>query len=98
MVKELQSLCLDIRVLDNMGEEIELREEDDDDMVYTAGNETFITDENEVLSSGYAIDPDSVDSDVSALSEIIGLTGSDDDDDDIGFEEEFVFDPSDDEE
>jgi len=90
LVKELQSLCLDVRVLDNMGEEIELRDEDEDDMVYTAG-ETFITDESEVLSSGFAIDPDSVDSDVSALSEIIGLSGGDDE-----FEEEFVFEPSDD--
>ena len=81
LVKELQSLCLDVRVLDDQGEEIELREEDEDDLVYTAGNESFITDEREVLSSGYAIDPDSLDSDVSALSQIIGL-GSDDEDDD----------------
>ena len=94
LVKELQSLCLDVRVLDDHGDEIELRDEEDDDLVYTAGNETFVTDENEVLSSGYAIDPDSVDSDVSALSQIIGLTGDDDD----SFEEEYVFEPSDDEE
>jgi len=93
LVKELQSLCLDIRVLDNQGEEIELRDEEDDDMVYVSGNETFVTDENEVLSSGYAIDPDSVDSDVSALSQIIGLSEDDEGDD---YEEEFVFEPSDD--
>ncbi len=92
LVKELQSLCLDIRVLDNMGEEIELRDEDDEEMVYVSGNENFVTDENEVLSSGFAIDPDSLDSDVSALSQIIGL-GDDDSDD---FAEEFVFEPSDD--
>ena len=82
LVKELQSLCLDVRVLDDQGEEIELREDDDDDLVYTAGNETFVTDENEVLSSGYAIDPDSLDSDVSALSQIIGLSDDDNDEDD----------------
>jgi len=93
LVKELQSLCLDIRVLDIQGEEIELRDEEDDDMVYVSGNETFVTDENEVLSSGYAIDPDSVDSDVSALSQIIGLSEDDEGDD---YEEEFVFEPSDD--
>ncbi len=86
LVKELQSLCLDIRVLDEQGEEIELREEDEDDMVYAAGNENFVTDENEVLSSGYAIDPDSLDSDVSALSQIIGLGGDEDDNDDLVFE------------
>ena len=82
LVKELQSLCLDVRVLDDQGEEIELRDDDDDDLVYTAGNENFVTDENEVLSSGYAIDPDSLDSDVSALSQIIGLSDDDGDADD----------------
>ena len=85
LVKELQSLCLDVRVLDEQGEEIELREEDDDDIVYTAG-ENFVTDENEVLSSGYAIDPDSLDSDVSALSQIIGLSGDEDSNDDMAFD------------
>ena len=30
LVKELQALCLDIRVLDNLGQEIELREQDED--------------------------------------------------------------------
>ncbi|MBQ3356829.1 MAG: DNA-directed RNA polymerase subunit beta [Oscillospiraceae bacterium] len=82
LVKELQSLCLDVRVLDDQGEEIELREEDEDDeVVYTAGNETYVTDENEVLSSGFDIDPDSetdsLDSGLSKISQIIG--GSDDD-------------------
>ena len=94
LVKELQSLCLDVRVLDDQGEEIELREDDDDDTVYTSG-ENFVTDENEVLSSGYAIDPDSLDSDVSALSHIIGLDDEDDDSleaDDLG---DLVFDEGD---
>ena len=31
LVKELQSLCLDIKVLDENGDEIELKEDDDDD-------------------------------------------------------------------
>ena len=61
LVKELQALCLDVRVLDDQGEEIELREDDDDDeIVYTdSGRENLVTDENEVLSSGYGIDADS---------------------------------------
>ena len=80
LVKELQSLCLDIRVLDAHGEEIELREDDEDDVVYTGGNETLVTDENEVLSSGYAIDPDSENLDT--LSQIVGLTDDEDEDDD----------------
>ena len=87
LVKELQSLCLDVRVLDDQGEEIELREEDEDDIVYTAGNDNYITDENEVLSSGFAIDPDSLDSDVSALSQIIGLTDDESDDTDEAFDD-----------
>ncbi len=92
LVKELQSLCLDVRVLDAQGEEIELREEDEDDVVYAAG-ENFVTDENEVLSSGYAIDPDSeeVSNGMSALSQIFGL-GDDDgeaeeDDTDYSFDD-----------
>ena len=35
LVKELQSLCLDVRVLDAQGEEIELKDEDEDDEVAT---------------------------------------------------------------
>ena len=101
LVKELQSLCLDIRVLDDQGEEIELREDEDDDLVYTAG-ENFVTDENEVLSSGYAIDPDSLDSDgedddMSALSKLIGLS-DDDDDDKMDDTEAFEFFDAEDEE
>ncbi|MBQ4566175.1 MAG: DNA-directed RNA polymerase subunit beta, partial [Oscillospiraceae bacterium] len=83
LVKELQSLCLDVRVLDDQGEEIELREEDEDDLVYAAG-ENYITDENEVLSSGFAVDPDSLDNDVNTLSQLIGL-GDDEDDTDDAF-------------
>ena len=76
LVKELQALCLDIRILDENGEEIELKDDDDDDdVVYNAGNENFVTNENEVLSSGYnPVEPeDSLDSDVSALSKILGV-------------------------
>ena len=90
LVKELQSLCLDIRVLDDQGEEIELRDDDEDDVVYTAGNENFVTDENEVLSSGYGIDPDSVDDD--ELSKLIGDLTDDDEEDEEDFEDELSFD------
>ena len=88
LVKELQSLCLDVRVLDEQGEEIELREDEDDDVVFTAG-EKMVTDENEVLSSGFAVDPDSLDGEVSALSHIIGLDGDDEDStEEDGFEDD----------
>ncbi len=63
LVKELQSLCLDIRVLDEQGNEIELKDDDDDDdVVYASGDETYVTDEEEVFGSGFNIDEDSPES------------------------------------
>ena len=60
MVKELQALCLDVRVLDEQGNEIELREDDEDDenIVYATDNEEVVVDTNEVLDSGFNIDAD----------------------------------------
>ncbi len=56
LVKELQSLCLDVRVLDETGAEIELKDEDDDDVVYATDDEIYVTDEQEVFNSGYSED------------------------------------------
>ena len=95
LVKELQALCLDVRVLDDQGEEIELREDDDDDeIVYTdSGRENLVTDENEVLSSGYGIDADSeAKQGLDALEKIIGI---DDDEDEEDPEPECPYDISD---
>ena len=61
LVKELQALCLDIRVLDENGNEIELKEDDDDDeIVYSADseNETVVGSADEVLEAGFVIDED----------------------------------------
>ena len=61
LVKELQALCLDIRVLDESGNEIELKdEEDDDEIVYSADTDSdvVIGDTQEVLDSGFVIDED----------------------------------------
>jgi len=61
LVKELQALCLDIRVLDDQGNEIELKDEDDDEEILYAhdmGN-TLVGDADEVLDSGFVIDEDS---------------------------------------
>ena len=58
LVKELQSLCLDIRVLDEQGEEIELHDDDDDDVVYSSGAnaETYVAeDDSTIEGSGYRI-------------------------------------------
>ena len=60
LVKELQALCLDIRVLDEQGNEIELKEEEDDDeIVYTEHETQLVGTADEVLSSGFVIDEDS---------------------------------------
>ena len=60
LVKELQALCLDIRVLDEAGNEIELKEEeDDDDIIYTEHEAELVATADEVLSSGFVIDEDS---------------------------------------
>jgi len=48
LVKELQSLCLDIKVLNAAGEEIELREEDEEELVY-AGGRTFSDEDLELF-------------------------------------------------
>ena len=73
LVKELQSLCLDIRVLDENGNEIELRDEEDEDTGYVPDhNETYVTDHNEVLNAGYALDEDQPDDGVmDVLAEIV---------------------------
>jgi len=60
LVKELQALCLDIRVLDEHGNEIELKDEDDDDeIIYTEHETQLVGTADEVLSSGFVIDEDS---------------------------------------
>jgi len=66
LVKELQSLCLDIRVLDKNGDEIELINEDDEDgypLLTAHANdvegESYIAEEEELEDGGYVIeDPD----------------------------------------
>ena len=71
LVKELQSLCLDIRVMDENGNEIELKEdEDDDEIVYSSDDSAYVTDENEVLDSGYNVDPDGPEDSMDVLSDL----------------------------
>ena len=61
LVKELQALCLDVRVLDEQGNEIELKdEEDEDEIVYTEHeSELVVGSTEEVLEAGFVIDEDS---------------------------------------
>ena len=72
LVMELQSLFLDIRVLDKNGDEIELKEDDDDDTtVYTSeSKETYVVDDdNTINSEGYAIEDENGDAIVNAVEE-----------------------------
>ena len=62
LVKELQSLCLDVRVLDEQGSEIELVDDEDDDAPYNGHNEVYVTDDAEVHDAGFEIEhPDEAD-------------------------------------
>ena len=60
LVKELQALCLDIRVLDEKGNEIELKEEEDDEEILYAHDmgKTVVGEAEDVLNSGFGIDTD----------------------------------------
>jgi len=55
LVKELQSLCLDIRVLDKDGMEIELKD-DEDDFIPDMKDEFFASDDGEIEASGFSIE------------------------------------------
>ena len=58
LVKELQSLCLDIRVLDKDGNEIELKDDDEDEFVPKMRDDMFETfdSDTDIESEGYSIE------------------------------------------
>ena len=56
LVKELRSLCLDIRVLDENGEEIELKDDDDDDFIPEMKDELYQADDSEIEEGGFTIE------------------------------------------
>ena len=64
LVKELQSLCLDIKVLDKNGEEIELKDDDDEMTTFNLSRmdadrddrEEYVADDNAFEESGFAIE------------------------------------------
>ena len=61
LVKELQSLCLDIKILGENGEEVDLKDDDDDDSIYGAGGKTLPEDEitmDDDLPNGKDVDAD----------------------------------------
>ena len=61
LVKELQSLCLDVKILDEDGNEADLRDDDDDDSIYGAGGKALPEDEitmDDDLPGGKNVDAD----------------------------------------
>ncbi|MCD8254626.1 MAG: DNA-directed RNA polymerase subunit beta [Oscillospiraceae bacterium] len=58
LVKELQSLCLDVRVRDKDGNEIELKDNDDDDFTpnFSAIDNDYHSNDEEIEAAGYAIE------------------------------------------
>ena len=61
LVKELQSLCLDVKILGEDGEEVDLKDDDDDDSIYGAGGKTLPDDEitmDDDLPNGKDVDAD----------------------------------------
>ena len=81
LIKELQSLCLDVKVLDKNGDEIDLKQSFDDDNMGLSLKDDEIFENVEVtseLESGFEIEtPDLDDLDDDSL-----LTGADDEEDD----------------
>ena len=73
LVKELQALCLDVRVLDNEGNEIELKEDDEDEFIPGLKDEVYEASDEDIIAEGYTIEdvPES------------------DDDDDFGFDDDY---------
>jgi DNA-directed RNA polymerase subunit beta len=56
LVRELQSLCLDVRVLDKDGNMIELKDDEDDDFTPTFNSVEYKSDDREIEDSGYSIE------------------------------------------
>jgi len=54
LMKELQSLCLDVRVLDEAGNEIELKDDEEDD--FQPGREGGYSSDDEFMSAGFSIE------------------------------------------
>ncbi len=48
LIKELQSLCLDVRILDENGEEIELKDDEDEDIPGMRERLSYKSDDREI--------------------------------------------------
>ena len=69
LVKELQSLCLDVHVLDSDGNEIELRSDDEDDYPGFREESIYKSDDSEIELGGYTIEDADIEEDLEEGSE-----------------------------
>ena len=77
LIKELQSLCLDVRILDENGDEIELKDDEDDYIPGMRDEMSYKSDDDEITGSGFTIEDVPVEEDNS-----LGAFGDAGDDDD----------------
>ena len=70
LIKELQSLCLDVRILDENGDEIELKDDEDDFIPGMRDEMSYKSDDDEITGSGFTIEdvPVDEDDDIGAFS------------------------------
>ena len=99
LIKELQSLCLDVNVLDENGNPIELRDDEEDEYAHgfrDVENERYASSDDEFTSNGYGIeDVDLPEGDDDELGLLDDYDDDDDDEDEDG--EPDVFNEEDDE-
>ena len=76
LIKELQSLCLDVRILDENGDEIELKDDEDDFIPGMRDEMSYKSDDDEITGSGFTIEDVPVDED-----DDLGAFSADDGDD-----------------
>ena len=77
LIKELQSLCLDVRILDENGDEIELKDDEDDYIPGMRDEMSYKSDDDEITGSGFTIEDVPVEEDDSLGA--FGGAGNDDD-------------------
>ena len=77
LIKELQSLCLDVRILDENGDEIELKDDEDDYIPGMRDEMSYKSDDDEITGSGFTIEDVPVEEDDSLGA--FGDAGNDDD-------------------
>ena len=98
LIKELQSLCLDVNVLDEAGNPIELRDDEEDEYAHgfrDVENERYSSSDDEFESNGFGIEDVDIDEEDGDDEDDFGLLSDYDDEEEDG--EADVFDEEDEE-